>query len=166
MTFSELIRNTRKTKKISQNQLAKDAGVSLATVQNIEAGRANPEIKTLESLLAILGFKLEAVPQSLDWDLLSHLGVPLTARQSLSWRPTPQDLRSTLQRLAPALDELSRDSRDARALTAFLSALKDHYPSIWVTIGDDVKSWLEKQLTGFTALKLRRLAVARLSEYL
>lgn len=47
--------------KISQTDLAEMAGVSLATVKDIERGKGNPSIQTVEKILAVLG--MEAVYQ-------------------------------------------------------------------------------------------------------
>ena len=44
--------------KISQFDLAEMAGVSLATVKDIERGKGNPSILTVEKLLAVLGMEI------------------------------------------------------------------------------------------------------------
>lgn len=45
--------------KLSQVDLAEMAGVSLATVKDIERGKGNPSIRTVEKLLEVLGLEME-----------------------------------------------------------------------------------------------------------
>lgn len=86
--ISEPIRETRRLLGISQTALAVRAGVSLATVQNIEAGRANPSLSTLERLLAPLGLGLAVEPRQADWDALAAFGLPLTGAARAVYGPT------------------------------------------------------------------------------
>lgn len=58
MELSNTIRNRRTQLKISQADLAEMAGVSLATVKDIERGKGNPSIQTLEKLLEVLGLEI------------------------------------------------------------------------------------------------------------
>lgn len=44
--------------KISQFDLAEMAGVSLATVKDIERGKGNPSLQTVEKILAVLGMEI------------------------------------------------------------------------------------------------------------
>lgn len=53
-----VIRDRRRTLGISQRDLSQIAGVSLHTVSDIEMGRGNPTVTTLEQLLAPLGLVL------------------------------------------------------------------------------------------------------------
>ena len=43
---------------ISQSDLAEMADVSLATVKDIERGKGNPSIQTVEKLLTVLGMEI------------------------------------------------------------------------------------------------------------
>lgn len=61
MTLRDTIKERRAQLKISQTDLAEMAGVSLATVKDIERGKGNPSIQTVEKILAVLG--MEAVYQ-------------------------------------------------------------------------------------------------------
>lgn len=45
--------------RLSQVDLAEMAGVSLATVKDIERGKGNPSIRTVEKLLEVLGLEME-----------------------------------------------------------------------------------------------------------
>jgi y4mF family transcriptional regulator len=61
MSISEIgisIKNRRKELKISQQQLADLAGVSINTLYKLEGGKANPSIEVLNKLLEVLGLKL------------------------------------------------------------------------------------------------------------
>ncbi len=57
-----MLNNTIKERRlqlgISQNDLAEMAGVSLATVKDIERGKGNPSIQTLEKILSVLGMEV------------------------------------------------------------------------------------------------------------
>ena len=58
MVLSDTIKERRSQLNISQIDLAEMAGVSLATVKDIERGKGNPSIKTVEKILAVLGMEL------------------------------------------------------------------------------------------------------------
>ncbi|MBQ9473217.1 MAG: helix-turn-helix transcriptional regulator [Bacteroidales bacterium] len=58
MVLSDTIKERRSQLNISQIDLAEMAGVSLATVKDIERGMGNPSIKTVEKILAVLGMEL------------------------------------------------------------------------------------------------------------
>ncbi|MBQ6955888.1 MAG: helix-turn-helix transcriptional regulator [Bacteroidales bacterium] len=55
MVLSDTIKERRAQLKISQIDLAEMAGVSLATVKDIERGKGNPCLQTVEKILAVLG---------------------------------------------------------------------------------------------------------------
>lgn len=54
-----IIKERRKLLKITQQELSEYSGVSLKMVKNIENGKANPSVKTLSAIGAILGLSLE-----------------------------------------------------------------------------------------------------------
>ena len=58
MSLDDTIKKRRAQLKISQNDLAEMAGVSLATVKDIERGKGNPSIMTVEKLLSVLGMEV------------------------------------------------------------------------------------------------------------
>ena len=58
MVLSDTIKERRAQLKISQIDLAEMAGVSLATVKDIERGKGNPSLQTVERLLAVLGMDM------------------------------------------------------------------------------------------------------------
>jgi transcriptional regulator with XRE-family HTH domain len=58
MILSDTIKERRAQLDISQVDLAEMAGVSLATVKDIERGKGNPSITTVEKILAVLGMEV------------------------------------------------------------------------------------------------------------
>lgn len=58
MILSDTIKERRAQLNISQVDLAEMAGVSLATVKDIERGKGNPSITTVEKILAVLGMEV------------------------------------------------------------------------------------------------------------
>lgn len=58
MKLSEMMRSRRKTLGISQQDLAEMSGVSLATVKDIERGKGNPSLNTVQKILDILGMEI------------------------------------------------------------------------------------------------------------
>ena len=92
--YFETLRRHRELFGLTQTKLSALSGVSLPTIQNIEAGRANPELETLQKLLHVLGIETQWGTRKPDWDFLSTCGVPLLGSQS-SRKP---ELRSPFSR--------------------------------------------------------------------
>ena len=61
MDLQSTIKTRRKALKISQEDLAQMADVGLATVKDIERGKANPSLATIIRLLEVLGLELSFV---------------------------------------------------------------------------------------------------------
>ncbi len=59
MVLSDIIKSRRAKLRLSQVDLAEMAGVSLATVKDIERRKGNPSIRTVEKLLEVLGLEME-----------------------------------------------------------------------------------------------------------
>ena len=59
MDFKEVVKERRSTLGISQIDLAEMAGISLATVKDIERGAGNPSMKTVMRILEVLGLEME-----------------------------------------------------------------------------------------------------------
>ena len=57
--ISRKIKTLRKTRGLTQEQLAEKLGVQRATVSNYEIGRRSPHIKELEKIAAVLGVPLD-----------------------------------------------------------------------------------------------------------
>ncbi|MCC8112939.1 MAG: helix-turn-helix transcriptional regulator [Bacteroidales bacterium] len=58
MDLGPIIAERRKALRITQIDLAEMAQVGLATVKDIERGKGNPSVKTLEKICTVLGFKI------------------------------------------------------------------------------------------------------------
>ncbi|MFW5616858.1 MAG: helix-turn-helix domain-containing protein [Prevotella pectinovora] len=54
-----MIKSRRKVLAISQLDLAEMAEVSLATVKDIERGKGNPSLSTVNKLLGVLGLEMD-----------------------------------------------------------------------------------------------------------
>lgn len=59
MGLNEVIKSRRKVLAISQLDLAEMAEVSLATVKDIERGKGNPSLSTVNKLLGVLGLEMD-----------------------------------------------------------------------------------------------------------
>lgn len=58
MILSDVIKDRRAKLDLLQVDLAEMTGVSLATVKDIERGKGNPSIRTVEKLLEVLGLEI------------------------------------------------------------------------------------------------------------
>jgi len=174
---SEIVKAKRHDLGLSQSQLAAEAGVSLPTIQNIEAGKANLSQSTLEDILEVLGLKLQVVPVGLEWDKVVSLGVPLTRSSDSGYR-IPSDSKEFIRSLDEFLkslpmreEEMLKDSRNWEAFTAFLWALETHYSKTLdrLRYSKKVRKILQQNLELFEIgrlIKLRRIALANIAEFL
>ena len=58
MDLREVVKERRGVLGISQLDLAEMAGISLATVKDIERGAVNPSMKTVTRILEVLGMEM------------------------------------------------------------------------------------------------------------
>ena len=165
-----LVRGTRRAVGMSQVELAVESGLSLATVQNIEADRANPSLSTLRGVLEPLGLTLTVEPEEADWYALAALGLPLAG----STTPGPRDpasLRRLIQRAALEIDrhpEAADAERKREALQALLLAIRRHFPTrfrSWFRRSSLILGLVPSEPTG-RIVKLSRIALAPLAEIL
>ena len=163
ISLSEILRSARHRRGLSQSCLAHSAGVSLPTVQNIETGRANPAWSTVGALLKALHLTLDIQDQEPNWPLFRLLGCPL-AGDAQTGAPTREVLLGALLSLNGAILGITRASREAKALRAWLTAIHDHYPSLWRSVPQKVRSWMTKG--DDVSIKLRRIALQSLAAYL
>ena len=68
MDISKIISERREALGITQTELAEMAGVGIATVKDIERGKGNPSLKTLEQLCTVLGFEIELKIKRLNYE--------------------------------------------------------------------------------------------------
>ena len=59
MDLRDVVKERRGVLGISQIDLAEMAGISLATVKDIERGVGNPSMKTVTRILEVLGMEIE-----------------------------------------------------------------------------------------------------------
>ena len=177
------IRASRELLGLTQTELARLAGVSLPTIQNLEAGRANPTLSTLDAVFRSLGLQLTAAFPPADWDELARCGAPLMIGEAAhppqdggvvrdaAFRPTPPLL---LERLRDACLDLRRhpdlEGQDRRrdAVRALLLALRTHFPSFFrehLARAPLYEDLLSAGVDG-RAVRLAREAVAVLATYL
>ncbi len=58
MDLKEVMKSRRKTLSLSQLDLAEMAEVSLATVKDIERGKGNPSLATVNKIIEVLGMEM------------------------------------------------------------------------------------------------------------
>ena len=58
MEVGELIKKRRMTLRIDQRTLSEISGIAVHTLSNIEAGKGNPTVATLDRVLRALGMEL------------------------------------------------------------------------------------------------------------
>jgi transcriptional regulator with XRE-family HTH domain len=157
---------------LTQAGLGAEAGVSLATVQNVEAGVANPSLGTLRALFGPLGLGLRAEGPAADWDQLARFGVPLLARGGTS--SGAFDATALRRQVELAALELAEEGgtpdreRKVEGLAAWLLALHLHFPRVyeaWFSDRPRVTSLLPTVITG-RLIQLSRIARQALSEVL
>lgn len=59
MELEEVMKSRREYLRISQQDLAEMAEISLATVKDIERGKGNPSLSTIKKILEVLGMRME-----------------------------------------------------------------------------------------------------------
>jgi transcriptional regulator with XRE-family HTH domain len=155
------IRVARQKAGLTQIRHAQRAGVSLATLQNVENGRANPEVDTLERIAHVVGMELVLQGKKADLATLIAFGLPM---QDSVERPR---LLASRAHLVASLNKIASpsesSSREHEALTALLAAIRDHYPSVWLELDQRLRDSCDMSQV---KPKLRRLALVRLAEYL
>jgi transcriptional regulator with XRE-family HTH domain len=168
-SFSAELVRARKSRQLTQLELAVQSGVSLATIQNLEANRGNPEWKTVLALIDALQLKLDLRCGPIDWSRLIALGVPLMSYSVESSSHPFSAKRSTLlvelSVVSENLMHIEMGSRESVGLLAWLCGMRDHYPSVWQKVPVGIKKYLSKSKIP-VSLKLRRIAISNLSRYL
>ncbi len=167
-TLGHRICRHRRNLGLTQTQVALASGVSLATVQNIEAGRTNPTWSTIRKVTREVALAPGWTPASPDWDVLVALGLPMVSARSVQVARKAERL---VRELAPALVAAAEGAlapRELDALRALLLALRTHFPVLFRTHWErspPVRILLADEPDGRT-IKLYRITRATLSEYL
>ncbi|ODS62978.1 MAG: hypothetical protein ABS41_07325 [Arenimonas sp. SCN 70-307] len=64
--IAEAVRRMRRLSGLSQPQFAKHRGISLPTLRQIETGRGNPTVETLDAIGKVFGLRAGFVPRRGD----------------------------------------------------------------------------------------------------
>lgn len=162
----EQIKNLRLSQGLSQQALASKAGVSLPTLQNIEAGKANPTIEVINKLLSALGAEIKISLKKPDIDILAAMGLPITSSKKPRFRSTLELLKQQIFAFA-AQDSSQIAEREREAFQALLMALALHYPDLYKKNfkKSSADAFLPLKPTG-RHIKLYRIAKAKIAEYL
>jgi hypothetical protein len=151
--------------------LAAEAGVSLATLQSVEAGTANPSLSTLHKLFRPLGLHVEVSPGPADWDALVAYGLPLGGGAR---RASSADLSILPREMKRAALELSGEGdvpdrqRKRECFQALALALQCHFPSTyraWFKRSRAVRALTPSSPTD-RVIKLTRIAREAVAEVL
>lgn len=59
MGIKDVMKSRREALQLSQQDLAEMATVSLATIKDIERGKGNPSLSTVQKILEVLGMEIE-----------------------------------------------------------------------------------------------------------
>ena len=179
LALARRIRRRRRALGLTQAVVAARARVSLATMENLEAGRANPTLSTLRDVLGPLGLELEIRSEAADWDALVPFGLPLSSFSNAArpaaglLRGDPAEIPALVRRAAADLEspEPGPDAeRKGEALAAFLLALGTHFPTTckaWFGTAPELGRFLpfDTHPAG-RVIKLARVARRTLSEIL
>ena len=165
------VRWARRALGLSQVAFAARARVSLPTLQNVEAGRANPAFSTLRLLLRPLGLSLDLGVPRVDWDVLSSHGLPLSGGSDRTVRTSAASLVRLVRIAALALarsPDVPGQERHREAMQGLLLAVRTHFPSLYRRRLEDspaVRRLLPAEPSG-RVVKLGRIARDALARYL
>lgn len=157
---------------MTQVELASMTHISLPTLQNIEGGKANPSLHTLEQIFSFFGLDLTFSQKEIDWELLSFWGLPLLQRSNVNRQLGSVREFTHLIKLACNSLLTDKDQSDYKrkldATQALLIAIQEHYPSTFRRYLEKSKvtnDILPKQIDE-RLIKLKRIALSFLSEKL
>lgn len=166
-----LIKKRREASGYSQQKLAELSGLSIATIQNLEAGKGNPTFDVLEQISKVLNFKINFTSNTTNWDRLCDYGLSLVQEE------TKSKSKRTIKELKELLISAAFEIRDSSALldkerysdafSALLFGIKLHYPSFFkknLQVPILIEN-LPLKLSG-RQLKLYRYSKSILGEYL
>ena len=153
---------------LTQMELATKSGISLPTIQNIESGKANPSLDILTRILNVLGLEIKVSAPVFQMEKAILLGVPLSSNQSTSViKPSREMLCLEVRKWAHYFRENIFSDRESLAMTSFLCAIKDNWPTIYREIECPIfDKQIETSRNNGQLIKLRRIAIATLSTYL
>ncbi len=166
ITLSKTVRKRRNQLGLTQSDLSRLSGISVATIQNLEAGIANPSFESLTALLSALELELHVSSIPVKWDFLAICGLPIFQVEDFSEPPDPLKMAKELcKAIEPSI--LNENSRVRDAIQALLIAVKIHYPKVFRQYFNDKKfdAILKRAFDG-RVIKLEKIALAKLGRYL
>lgn len=169
------IKERRQSMGYSQIKLAQLAQVSLPTIQNMEAGKANPSLDIIKKIGHVLGYVVQIQEEPIQWSILIQAGLPLFADPSTASDKnsslvslTPLSVQTELRKAFLALSNKTSQLslRQTEATLSLALAIFQHYPTVYKkysTILSEKKLMLllHKNNIG-RMIKLRRLSLANL----
>jgi transcriptional regulator with XRE-family HTH domain len=165
--LSQIIKKQREILGISQVDLANKSNVGVATIQNIEAKKANPELSTIVRILNTLGLTLTIEKKSASWEQLIDFGVPLLGRISRKdLKLAETDLVDLVNTIDWTKFKSIKDDRALAAVGSFFSAVDSHFPTTFAKFEAGFKAYALISLIQLSTPKLRRIALSSLSNYL
>lgn len=164
MEIETQLRTRRVALGLTQQALAARSGLSLATIQGIERGTANPSARVLEALARPLRLEVRLDPVLPSEADAARLGLPIGA---------PAPVQASEPELLASLDDLLVARREGRltdsrfwdAVVATSLALRDHYPAVFSRLREKGALQVPEAPEG-RLVKLRRIALANISRYL
>ena len=174
MDVGTWIKHKRKEKGYTQVGLAVKAQVSLPTIQNIEAHKANPTLELLEKMGVVLGFTIKISSVEPDWALLQQYGLPMVVQEGIILKEAFMPMLFAEQLLVAVhfvLETKNQDERLLEALIALLWSIKKHYFTYYqyfLLSGDKemVNTLLNQPIAPDRLLKLSRIALSKISKVL
>lgn len=168
MLIATVLKDNRKRLGLTQVRWSALSGVSLPTIQMLEAGKGNPSLEVLTALARAVGLSIGCTQLLPDWDYLTQAGLPLTGQRERRFR-FANDTFVTQLKIACRESLSTRDDRIAEATAGLVLAIRKHYPS-----------WFKKHMASTPVvqelailheknpriLKLSRIALAGISEFL
>lgn len=169
MNIGLLIKQRRQQKGYTQVKLSAVTNVSLPTIQNLEAGKANPTLTLLERIKGPLEILVDIRSGEPDWKFLQAYGLPLeTAETSKNAKSSPFSYFRFSKELLCAVDyvSLSHEERLKEAVGALLSTLQTHYPTFfgYGLAEPKVLKFIDTLKKTGRLIKLKRLALAKISK--
>ena len=156
------LKNLRTAQGYTQHELAKKAGVSLPTIQNIEGGRANPSLSNIEKILGALNARLEIKINLQSFEMLDLFNMDLERFKKI-------DLKEMLIQIFKNVKSTPFQGRDLELMVSLLSGLSNHYP-LWMKEqkldSKTLKKWtlLENKIDPSRLIKFRRIWLAKISQ--
>lgn len=167
-----VLRQHRKNLGLSQQELAQQCQLSLATLQAIEANRANPTLQSCERLLNAMGLQLHIIEAAPNWDVLSALGIPIAPMGKGSELFLTLSAANLCRCLKLACRYLAKHPRrlvrERKAVQATLLAIERHWSGLYgdlLSADPFVQGVFPRRITG-EHLKLYRMAKSSLGHFL